>query len=143
MNAIVLSAIWGIVMMFSAVFIKSKAAPKYLAVAGVMIIFIANALELSQGWLLFRFEIHDMLRTGSFNLGFIAVVLGCMIVYFLLSGSDIEKVGQHAGEYFSLIFFVLCGVSLCATFNTLLFLFLGIEIMSIPLYILTEVINAI
>jgi NADH-quinone oxidoreductase subunit N len=137
MNAIVLSAIWGVVMMFSAVFIKSKAAPKYLALVGIILIFTANALELTQGWRLFSFEIHDMLRTGSFNLGFIAVVLGCMIIYFLLSGSDIEKVGKHTGEYFALIFFVLCGVSLCATFNTLLFLFLGIEIMSIPLYILT------
>src|SRR6186713_1474373 len=40
-------------------------------------------------------------------------------------------------ECFALIFFVLCGVSLVTTFNTLLMLFLGIEIISIPLYILT------
>ena len=55
----------------------------------------------------------------------------------MLSGRDIEKVGEHVAEYFALIFFILCGVALSATFNTLLFLFLGIEIMSIPLYILT------
>jgi NADH-quinone oxidoreductase subunit N len=35
------------------------------------------------------------------------------------------------------MFFVLCGVSICSSFNTLLMLFLGIEILSIPLYILT------
>jgi NADH-quinone oxidoreductase subunit N len=56
---------------------------------------------------------------------------------FLLNGSDIEKVGSHVSEYFALIFFVLCGVAISATFNTLLMLFVGIEIMSIPLYILT------
>ena len=137
MNAIILSAIWGIVMMFSAVFIKSKSAPKYLALVGIALIFTANALELNQGWQLFNINFHDMLLTGSFNLTFIAVALGCTAMYFLLSGSDIEKTGPHVAEYFALIFFILCGVSMCATFNTLLILFIGIEIMSIPLYILT------
>ncbi|CAN5815327.1 NADH-quinone oxidoreductase subunit N [soil metagenome] len=137
MNAIILSAIWGIIMMFSAVFIKSKAVPKYIALAGIALIFIVNALELNSGLLLFNIETHDMLRTDSFNLTFIAVALFCTAMYFLLCGRDIEKVGEHVGEYFALIFFVLCGVALSATFNTLLFLFLGIEIMSIPLYILT------
>ena len=137
MNAIILSAIWGIVMMFSGVFIKSKATPKYLAILGIVLIFIANGMELNKGIVLFPFDVHDMLRTGSFNLCFIAIALGCTLFYFLLSESDIEKVGPHVGEYFALIFFVLCGVALVATFNTLLFLFIGIEIMSIPLYILT------
>lgn len=137
MNAIILSAIWGIVMMFSAVFIKSKSAPKYLALVGIALIFVANAMELNSGFILFNIDFHDMLRTGSFNLTFIAVALGCTAIYFLLSGSDIEKTGPHVAEYFALIFFILCGVALCATFNTLLILFIGIEIMSIPLYILT------
>jgi NADH-quinone oxidoreductase subunit N len=64
-------------------------------------------------------------------------MLGCTLIYFLLNGSDIEKVGQYPFEYFALIFFILCGVCLVATFNTLLMLFVGIEIISIPLYILT------
>ena len=137
MNAIILSAIWGIVMMFAAVFIKSKTVPKYLALVGIALIFIANAMELNSGMLLFNIDTHDMLHTDNFNLTFIAVALFCTMMYFLLSGRDIEKAGEHVGEYFALIFFVLCGVALSATFNTLLFLFLGIEIMSIPLYILT------
>ena len=137
MNAIILSAIWGIVMMFSAVFIKSKTVPKYLALLGIALVFIANAVELNSGILLFNIDTHNMLHTDNFNLTFIAIALLCTAMYFLLSGRDIEKVGEHVAEYFALIFFILCGVALSATFNTLLFLFLGIEIMSIPLYILT------
>lgn len=137
MNAIILSAIWGVVMMFSGVFIKSKATPKYLALTGIVLIFIANGIELNTGTSFFKFDVHDMLRTDSFNLTFIAIALGSTLLYFLLSGRDIEKVGPHVGEYFALIFFVLCGVALAATYNTLLLLFLGIEIISIPLYILT------
>jgi len=78
-----------------------------------------------------------MLVFNSFNLTFITVVLLCTLLLFLLNGRDIEKVGNNISEYFALIFFVLCGVSIAATFNTLLTLFLGIEILSIPLYILT------
>lgn len=137
MNAIIFSAIWGIVMMFSGVFIKSKATPKYLAILGIVMIFIANAMELNSGVSFFNLNVHNMLHTNSFNLTFIAIALGCTLVYFLLSAPDIEKVGLHVGEYFALIFFVLCGVGLAATYNTLLLLFLGIEIISIPLYILT------
>ncbi|MEI2750767.1 MAG: NADH-quinone oxidoreductase subunit N [Ferruginibacter sp.] len=137
MNAIILSAFWGVFMMLSGVFVKSKSAPKILALVGVLLIFAANAAELVTHKALFNVPVHNMLKTDNFNLAFIAVALGATLVFFLLSGSDVEKVGPHVAEYFALIFFVLCGVALAATFNTLLMLFIGIEIMSIPLYILT------
>src|SRR5665647_1974992 len=137
MNAIILTAIWGIIMMFGGVFFKSKATPKYWAIAGLVLIIIANCLELKTGEPFFAIDVKNMLSFNSFNLTFITVALVCTLLFFLLSGRDIEKVGNNVSEYFALIFFVLCGVSLVATFNTLLILFLGIEIMSIPLYILT------
>jgi NADH-quinone oxidoreductase subunit N len=141
MNAIIISAIWGIIMMFSGVFIKSKTTPKYLAIAGAILLFIVNALELNvfnaSKILQINIDTKEMLHVDSYSLAFLAIVFLCTIIYFLLNARDIEKVGEHVGEYFALIFFVLCGVSILASFNTLLMLFLGIEIMSIPLYILT------
>jgi NADH-quinone oxidoreductase subunit N len=141
MNAIIISAIWGIIMMFSGVFIKSKTTPKYLAIAGAILLFIVNALELNvfnaSKILQINIDTKEMLHVDSYSLAFLAIVFLCTIIYFLLNATDIEKVGEHVGEYFALIFFVLCGVSILASFNTLLMLFLGIEIMSIPLYILT------
>jgi len=139
MNAIILTAVWGIVMMFGGVFFKRKSTPLYWAVAGLLLVLVANCSELwSQEPLrFFSINVKDMLHFNSFNLTFITVMLVCTLLYFLLNGRDVEKVGEHVSEYFSLIFFVLCGVSIAATFNSLLTLFLGIEIMSIPLYILT------
>ena len=47
-----------------------------------------------------------------------------------------EKVGLNYSDYFALIFFILAGIVIASAFQSLLLLFLGIEIISIPLYIL-------
>ncbi len=137
MNAIILTAVWGVVMMLSGAFIKNKSTPKYMAIGGLLLILIANSLELYTRDPFFAIDVKGMLHTTPINLTFITVMLSCTLLYFLLSGRDVEKVGSHVAEYFALMFFVLCGVCLVATFNTLLMLFIGIEIISIPLYILT------
>ena len=137
MNAIIFTAIWGVVMMLGGAFIKTKTTPKYLAITGLVLILISNCIELNNGIPLLAVDVKDMLAANSFNLTFINVAFGSTLLYFLLNGSDIEKVGEHVSEYFALIFFVLCGIAIISTFNSLLMLFLGIEIVSIPLYILT------
>jgi NADH-quinone oxidoreductase subunit N len=78
-----------------------------------------------------------MLKFDSFGLHFNTIAFICTLLFFLLNGKDFEKIGIHVSEYFALMFFVLCGLSVLSSFNTLLLLFLGIEILSIPLYILT------
>jgi len=137
MNAIILTAIWGVLMMLGGAFIKSKAMPKYLAIFGLAVIVMANCYEMNSGMPFFTIDVKDMLHFNSFNLTFINVAFGCTLLYFLLNGRDIEKVGEHVSEYFALLFFILCGVAIISTFNSLLMLFIGIEIVSIPLYILT------
>jgi NADH-quinone oxidoreductase subunit N len=136
MNVIILSAIWGVVMMFGGIYFKNISVPKYWAIAGIVIILAANIFEFS-GRHLFKIDTRGMLHFDHFGLHFNTIVLCCTLLYFLLNGRDIEKVGSHVSEYFALIFFVLCGVAIASSFKTLLMLFLGIEIMSIPLYILT------
>jgi NADH-quinone oxidoreductase subunit N len=137
MNAIILSAIWGVIMMFCGVFIKSKTTPKYIAIFGLVSILISSTFEYLTHKSFFNIQINDMLRMDNFNLAFIVLILLCTLIYFLLNGTEIEKVGEHVGEYYALIFFILSGIAIAATFNTLLMLFIGIEIISIPLYILT------
>ena len=74
-------------MMFSGVFIKSKTTPKYLAIAGIILVFVANALELNvfnTGSLHFNIDTKEMLNINSFNLSFIAVVLACTLLFFFI-----------------------------------------------------------
>ncbi len=137
MNAILISAILGVIMMFTGAFVPNKSVPKYMAIGGLLILLIVNGLELYTQQPIVNINALEMLRIDSFNLTFLEVIFGCTMFFVLISGRDFEKVGEHVAEYFALIFFVLCGISLSCTYNTLLILFLGIEIMSIPLYVLT------
>lgn len=136
MNAIVLSALLGVVMMFSGLFSKSKTAVRMIAITGLSALLIANILEMNS-IRFFDINVRNMLVFDNFSLLFNSIAFAACLVYFLLSGRDMEKVGSNLAEYYALIFFVLCGISIASSFNTLLMLFLGIEIISIPLYILT------
>src|ERR1017187_2898833 len=136
MNAIIISALWGVVMMFGGVFFKKSTTPKYWAIAGIIILLAANILEF-RGIQIFKVDVKGMLHFDNFGLQFNTISFICTFLFFLLNGREIEKVGDNVSEYFALIFFILCGVSISSSFNTLLMLFLGIEIMSIPSYILT------
>jgi len=137
MNAIIFTAIWGVGMMLGGAFIKNKSIPKYMAIFGLTIILVLNCVEMNMGMPLLDFNVKGMMDFKNFNLTFINVAFGCTLLYFFLNGRDIEKVGENVSEYFALIFFILCGVAIISTFNSLLMLFIGIEIVSIPLYILT------
>lgn len=136
MNAIILSAVWGVVMMFSGIVLKRNASIRMLAIAGLVLLTGFNVAEL-YGFQLFAINTQNMLAFNSFSLVFNTIAFVSTLIYFFLSGREIENVGASMAEYFSLIFFVLCGVSIASSFSTLLMLFLGIEIISIPLYILT------
>src|SRR5437762_2776234 len=136
MNALLLTAVLGVVMMFSSFLLTNHAAVRNLAILGVASVLLANVLELT-GVVFFRIDTKGMIGFDRFSLLFTSIVFFCTLLYFVLSAKDMEKVGTNYGEYFALIFFVLCGVTLSSSFHSLLILFLGIEIMSIPLYILT------
>lgn len=136
MNLILISALWGIVMMFSGLFIKSRSAAKTVALVGAVVLLAGSLFDLA-GKMIIDNNFNGMLLYDRFGLLFLVVIVFALLIYFLLNGKEIEKVGNHPYEYFALIFFVMCGVGLVALFNNLLILFLGIEIISIPLYILT------
>jgi NADH-quinone oxidoreductase subunit N len=136
MNAIVLSAIWGVIMMFTGILVKRREIIGMVGILGIIILLVANIAEM-QGNPMFAINTRNMLVFDSFSLLFNSIIFSAVLFYFLISGKDIAKVGLDVAEYYALIFFVLSGVCIVSSFNTLLMLFLGIEIMSIPLYILT------
>lgn len=136
MNALIISAVLGVVMMFSGIALKQNSAVRSVAFAGIIILLLVNSLEMC-GTVLFKVDTNNLIAFNRFTLLFNSIAFGATFIYLLLTAEDMEKVGKSYAEYFALIFFVLCGVVLVTSFKSLLILFLGIEIITIPLYILT------
>ncbi|MCX6336181.1 MAG: NADH-quinone oxidoreductase subunit N [Bacteroidetes bacterium] len=136
MNAIIVSALLGVVMMFSGIFFQNKSIIKHIAAGCLLLLLGANLLQHYEIFTI-KIDTHNLLRFEKMGIFFNTITIVATLIYVLLSGKDIENTGVHVAEYFALIFFILCGVSILTSFNGLLMLFLGIEIMSIPLYILT------
>jgi NADH-quinone oxidoreductase subunit N len=126
----------GVVMMFSGLLLKQRSAIRGVALVGLFVAIVFNIME-TYGFHLFKININGMMNFDRFSLFFNTIAMTCTLIFFLLSGKEMEKVGLPYSDYFALLFFILCGIVLSSSFSSLLILFLGIEIISIPLYILT------
>lgn len=135
MNALISTALSGVVMMFAGLFVSNKQRIKYIAIVVLLASLVANLAELSTIEAGDR-TFYGMITISHFSILFNAIALGATLIFFLLSGSAFENVGEHVADYFALIFFILAGITLASTFSNLLMLFLAIEIISIPQYIL-------
>ncbi|MEY2596819.1 MAG: hypothetical protein RI965_2091 [Bacteroidota bacterium] len=136
MNAIIFSAVWGVLMMYAGFFVKSRNTINLIAIAGIVLLIICNVHEFISGMSLFSIDTKGMLFHSNFGLVFMLIILISTLMYFLLSGNDINAAGKSSSDLYALIFFILSGIGVVAGFKSLLMLFLGIEIVSIPLYIL-------
>jgi NADH-quinone oxidoreductase subunit N len=137
MKAIIAATIFGILLMFTSILSKDKKAMANIAIVALLVLFGINIWDLvntpagsSQSYF------NNMLNISYYGELFNTLMTGCTLLYALLVSKEIQKVGPYVAEYFALIFFILCGVYLLSSYNNLLMLFIGIEIMSIPQYIL-------
>lgn len=139
MKAIIATTICGIIMMFSGIAVSNKksiAAIAALLMAALVGFNIWDLCTTSTTDLGQNLVFNNMLRIDHYPVWFNTLMTGASLLYVLLMGKEIQKVGTHVAEYFALIFFILCGLYLLSTYNNLLMMFLGIEILSIPQYIL-------
>jgi NADH-quinone oxidoreductase subunit N len=89
------------------------------------------------GWYVIDFDTKGMLAFTRFGLYVNTLFFIITFIYIWLNGEEIAKFDNQAADFYALFFFILCGASILTSFDNLLMLFIGIEILSIPLYILT------
>ncbi len=136
MNAIIVSALLGVVMMFSSWGTSSAKAQRNIGLVGMLLLIVANLAQL-KGWYVIDFDTKGMLAFNQIGLFANMTLFVLTFLYLWINGEEIEKVGNHTADFYAIFFFILCGVSVLTSFDNLLMLFIGIEILSIPLYILT------
>ncbi|MCC5926690.1 MAG: NADH-quinone oxidoreductase subunit N [Bacteroidetes bacterium] len=82
---------------------------------------------------------HDMAAVGGMAaFGTVIILLGTIFT-LLLSKDYFEKVGEYHSEVYAIILFATVGMIVLATATNLVTVFLGLETMSIALYVLAGV----
>lgn len=82
---------------------------------------------------------YGMMQTDNFALAFSALsIIGTGLI-FLLSENYFSEKSPNRAEYFTLILFVLAGIVMMVSYQNMAMLFVGIEIMSVSLYILAGI----
>ncbi len=82
---------------------------------------------------------YSMMRMDNFALAFSAITILGTFFIFLLTERYFAAGSDNVAEYFTLILFALCGIVIMVSYQNLSMLFIGLEIMSVSLYILAGI----
>lgn len=132
MLPIVLLSVFGIALLFLG-FMKSKAVLLPATLFFLLIALAANFLDWNKTYLYF----NDMLRTNNLTMVFTAIVLASAFLVVALSSSFIEDEDAQPAEYYGIILFSLVGAVMMIGFENLIMLFVGVEVLSVAMYVLT------
>ncbi|MDB5019715.1 MAG: dehydrogenase, partial [Pedobacter sp.] len=82
---------------------------------------------------------YNMLQMDNFALAFSGLCIVGTILIFLLTENYFAAGSDNIAEYFTLILFALSGMVMMVSYKNMAMLFIGIEIMSVSLYILAGI----
>lgn len=128
MIAIITIFLTGLLIMFSS-FLKEKDWSKQLGLAGISIALLSILMRKQFA---LSFDEFYMWNPLAIFMTFLAL----FIAFFIVLNINNSKSQSDNASVYSLLLFSLCGAMLLFGYTNLLTLFLGIEIMSIPLYVL-------
>lgn len=126
---IILSAL-GLITLFSEIIGYKK------VMLPITLLGLAAALGASvMDWNTNRHYLNEMMIVDNYAIAFTALVISVTIIWFMLSPAFFHEPSSRI-DHFSLIIFALIGAQLLTSFGNMIMLFLAIEILSIPMYIL-------
>ncbi|MBC7569578.1 MAG: NADH-quinone oxidoreductase subunit N [Spirosoma sp.] len=132
MLPIVALSVSGIALLFLG-FQKSRVLLLPAALLLLVIALAANFYDWNKTYLYF----NNMLRTDNLSMVFTAIVLGSAFMVIALSSQFIEDEESQPAEYYGIIMFSLVGAVMMIGFENLIMLFVGVEALSIAMYVLT------
>ncbi len=131
MSVLIIIFLTAIVALFAGVFEQGKFS-RYIGILGLMIAFYVSFLpELS-----FFSQYQHMFEFGANAALFTRIAIVTTVLLFFVAGFAFSNHRNHQSELYALMLFSLSGGVILFGFQNLVTLFLGIEILSIPLYVL-------
>ena len=137
MNTIILISVIPIALLYLGLY-KAKKALLPVSIIGLV---VALGLAIAQ-WSkpdMAQPAFHGMLLFNNYSIVFSAVTILSTILILLLSKGYFEKISDHIAEYYAVMLFALAGIVVMVSYYNLTMLFIGIEIMSVSLYILAGI----
>ncbi len=131
MSALILISVLGVLVLYLGLFAKKS----WLAPVGILGLLGAIALFYT-GWHINHHLLGGMVVFDRFSIGFNIGMAVVTVLIFLFGPDYYARKEHHVAEQYALMLFALVGGFILTSYSSLLMLFLGIEILSIPLYIL-------
>jgi NADH-quinone oxidoreductase subunit N len=131
MNSIILLTIFGILNLFVG-FRKSNKLVLPLVFLFLSIVFAVNLGD----WNNTQTYFEQMLTIDNFAVAFTGVVVLTTILVIPFAKSYVDEQHDSLAEFFSILLFSLVGAIMMVAYENLLMLFVGIEILSISMYVL-------
>lgn len=137
MNTLILLSVLPILVLYLGLF-KAKNALLPVTIVGLL---VALALAVA-AWTKTNSALpiyHGMMRFDNFSVAFSSITVISTAFILLLSKEYFERISSHVAEYYAIILFSLAGIIVMVSYYNLTMLFVGIEIMSVSLYILAGI----
>lgn len=133
MNIIITIAVTALVVLYTGLF-KAKKALLPITLLGLLVALGFTICSWDQPTVHF-----GMMQIDNFALAFGGLSIIGTLFIFLLTQRYFAENSQNIAEYFTLILFALCGIIIMVSYKNLSMLFVGLEIMSVCLYILAGI----
>ncbi|MBV2165956.1 MAG: NADH-quinone oxidoreductase subunit N, partial [Kaistella sp.] len=131
MSVLIIIFLTAVVALFAGVFEQGKFS-RYISILGLLVAFYVSFLPEAEFFNQYKSMFDYTVNAALFTK--IAIVI--TILLFFLGGFSFSNHRSHQSELYALMLFALCGGIVLFGFQNLVTLFLGVEILSIPLYVL-------
>ena len=131
MSVLIIIFLTAVLALFAGVFEQGKYS-RYIGILGLIIAFYVSYLP----ELAFFSAYRSMFEISQSAIIFPRIAIVITLLIFFLGGFAFSNHRSHQSELYSLMLFSLIGGIVLFGFQNLVTLFLGIEILSIPLYVL-------
>lgn len=105
----------------------------WVVLLGIIAAYAFNFMEWRTGMSISYFD--NMIGFDKVGIAFSGIILATAFFWFILANDYFEE-DSNLVDHFALVLFALVGALMLTAFKNMTTLFLGIEIMSIPLYVL-------
>ena len=133
MNIIITIAITALVVLYAGLF-HAKKALLPITIVGLLtsLAFVFTSWDTNTSY-------YGMMQMDNFALAFSAITIIGTLFIFLLTQNYFSVNSENIAEYFTLILFSLSGIIIMVSYQNMSMLFIGLEIMSVSLYILAGI----